>query len=265
MKNSPTPAELLPLAIRTAQAAGAEILAVYRDPNFEATIEQKGDNSPLTLADRRAHVLIAKELEKHSPEIPLLSEEGKHLDFSVRKNWNRFWLVDPLDGTKEFIKRNGEFAVHIALVENGVATLGVVHLPVLGVTYFAVQNGGAFKLENGQQSPVRAAQFTENQEGLVVVASRSHLSPETSEFIARFKNAQTVSMGSSMKFMLVADGRAHVYPRLGPTMEWDSAAPQVIVEEAGGSVIDQQTGLPLCYNKENLLNHWFVVRGNVQG
>lgn len=254
--------QLLAEAIRIAQAAGAAILEVYNGPDFEKNVEQKGDSSPLTLADKQSHLVIAAGLAALAPEIPVLSEEGKQMDYSERKGWSRFWLVDPLDGTKEFIKRNGEFAVHIALVENGRATLGVVHLPVLNVTYSAVQGGGAYKLENGVSQPIQVAQFSENQEGLRMVASRSHMSTETAEFMAKYQNPTTLSMGSSMKFMLVADGRADIYPRLGPTMEWDVAAPQVIVEEAGGSVLDFKTGQPLRYNKENLLNEWFIVRGN---
>lgn len=254
--------QLLAEAIRIAQAAGAAILEVYNGPDFEQNVEQKGDSSPLTLADKRSHQVIAAGLAALTPDIPVLSEEGKQMDYAERSGWSRFWLVDPLDGTKEFIKRNGEFAVHIALVENGRATLGVVHLPVLNVTYAAVQGGGAHKWENGTAQPIRVAQFAENQEGLRMVASRSHMSAETAEYMARFQNPTTLSMGSSMKFMLVADGRADIYPRLGPTMEWDTAAPQVIVEEAGGSVLDFKTGQPLRYNKENLLNEWFVVRGN---
>lgn len=254
--------QLLAEAIRIAQAAGAAILEVYNGPDFEQNVEQKGDSSPLTLADKRSHQVIAAGLAALAPDIPVLSEEGKQMDYAERSGWSRFWLVDPLDGTKEFIKRNGEFAVHIALVENGRATLGVVHLPVLNVTYAAVQGGGAHKWENGTAQPIQVAQFAENQEGLRMVASRSHMSAETAEYMARFQNPTTLSMGSSMKFMLVADGRADIYPRLGPTMEWDTAAPQVIVEEAGGSVLDFKTGQPLHYNKENLLNEWFVVRGN---
>lgn len=254
--------QLLAEAIRIAQAAGAAILEVYNGPDFEKNVEQKGDNSPLTLADKRSHQVIAAGLAALAPDIPVLSEEGKQMDYAERSSWSRFWLVDPLDGTKEFIKRNGEFAVHIALVENGRATLGVVHLPVLNVTYAAMQGGGAHKWENGVAQRIQVAQFAENQEGLRMVASRSHMSAETAEYMAQFRNPTTLSMGSSMKFMLVADGRADIYPRLGPTMEWDTAAPQVIVEEAGGSVLDFKTGQPLRYNKENLLNEWFVVRGN---
>ena len=254
--------QLLAEAVRIAQAAGAAILEVYNGPDFEQNVEQKGDSSPLTLADKRSHQVIAAGLAALAPDIPVLSEEGKQMGYAERSGWSRFWLVDPLDGTKEFIKRNGEFAVHIALVEGGRATLGVVHLPVLNVTYAAVQGGGAHKWENGVAQPIQVAQFSENQEGLRMVASRSHMSAETAEYMARFNNPTTLSMGSSMKFMLVADGRADIYPRLGPTMEWDTAAPQVVVEEAGGSVLDFKTGQPLRYNKENLLNEWFVVRGN---
>ena len=252
---------MLTKLLKIARQAGDAIMEVYNDPNFEASIEQKGDDSPLTLADKKAHLVIDAALRAWTPDIPILSEEGKSISYAERKKWNRFWCVDPLDGTKEFIKRNGEFVVHIALIVDNEALVGVVHAPVKGITYLAQRGEGAFRIANGLVEKIEAARYKPSDEGLTLVASRSHLSPETSDYIAKFKSPNMISMGSSLKFMAVAEGTAHEYPRLGPTMEWDSAAPQVIVEEAGGSVLRHDDGKPLRYNKENLLNPWFLVKG----
>lgn len=247
--------------LKLAQKAGNEILSVYNDISYLQSIENKGDNSPLTLADKRSNECICAALQTEYPDIPILSEEGKTIPYEMRKDWARFWLIDPLDGTKEFIKRNGEFTIHIALIENGIAVLGVVHAPVKNITYIAEKGKGAKKWENGQATDLQCVSFTSNQENLRMVASRSHLSPETEKYIAQFPHTTSLSMGSSLKFMLIAEGKADIYPRLGPTMEWDVAAPQVIVEEAGGSVLHYETGKPLHYNKENLLSPWFIVKG----
>lgn len=245
--------------VKIAREAGREILNIYNNPSLFGDIDYKADDSPLTLADQAAHNHIAPALKALTPDIPILSEEGKHLPYEERQHWDRFWLVDPLDGTKEFIKRNGEFTVNIALIEGGRPIMGVVQVPVSDVVYFGSLAGGAFK-QVGDNKPeaIQAPLISMSQKHLRVVASRSHMSEPVQQFIADLDEPQTVSMGSSLKFMLMAEGKADVYPRLAPTMEWDTGAAQAVLEAAGGSVINHETGKPLDYNKENLLNPWFV-------
>ncbi|MBX7241045.1 MAG: 3'(2'),5'-bisphosphate nucleotidase CysQ [Bacteroidia bacterium] len=256
------------LVIGIAEAAGQAILEVYNSqPGGETvTIAYKPDESPLTMADKAAHTVISSRLNALFPEIPVLSEEGKSVPYVTRKNWKSFWMVDPLDGTREFIKRNGEFTVNIALIEEGKPVLGVIYVPVLNQTFYASLNEGAFmKNASGQVMRMKANPFSETLDNPVIVSSRSHLSAETEAFIARFNNPELISMGSSLKFMLVASGKADVYPRFAPTMEWDTAAAQIIVEEAGGKVVIADTDFPLTYNKENLTNPFFCVTGTSSG
>lgn len=258
---------------RIAIGAGAEILAVY-DTAFEVSL--KDDKSPLTEADRRAHHLICNALEAEFA-YPVLSEESSSVDYEKRREWSRFWLVDPLDGTKEFIKRNGEFTVNIALIEHGKPVFGVVYAPVLDVLYVGGAGVGSFRMASASEA-VRKNTFNDigREEALpirsvdggrpyTVVASRSHLNAETTEFIenlrAAYGDVEMISSGSSLKLCLVAEGNADVYPRLAPTMEWDTAAAQAVVEGAGGRVVNHETGVPLQYNKPNLLNPHFVVWG----
>jgi 3'(2'), 5'-bisphosphate nucleotidase len=250
------PCEYLNEACTIAVEAGRRILDVYER---EFTVTQKDDRSPLTEADRVSHELIAARLTRLTPDIPVLSEESASVDYAERAKWTRFWLVDPLDGTKEFISRNGEFTVNIALIEAGRPVLGVVYVPVLGVTYFACRGGGARKQKSGEKPQVVRARALAGGKP-IVVASRSHAGPETAAFLHAIGEHDVVSMGSSLKFCLVAEGTADVYPRLGPTMEWDTAAAQCVVEEAGGRVLDTR-GAPLAYNKSSLRNPWFVVTG----
>lgn len=217
---------------------------------------------PASLADQAAHNVIVAGLEKATPEIPILSEEGKHLPFEERQNWTRLWVVDPLDGTKEFIKRNGEFTVNIALVENGEVVMGCVYVPVQDLTYFAAKGEGAFvQRGDGEAEKIAVANFTMQDKGLRLVCSRSHMSAEVEAYVKQFEEPELVSMGSSLKLVMVAEGKADIYPRLAPTMEWDTAAAQIVVEEAGGTVINHETGTPVVYNKENLLNPHFIVFG----
>jgi 3'(2'), 5'-bisphosphate nucleotidase len=240
-----------------ARKAGSAIMSIY---DGDHAIEFKDDRSPLTAADKASHEVIVAGLEKHFPDIPILSEEGKDIPYEVRREWKRFWLVDPLDGTKEFIKRNGEFTVNIALVEGQEVTAGVVYVPVKDRLFFGEKGKGAFVQEGkGEPREIRVRQ-PEPESGLTVVMSRSHPSPELDEFLQTIRVAEAVEVGSSLKLCTVAEGRADLYPRFGPTMEWDTAAGQAIAESAGGSVTDPE-GRPLRYNKKSLLNSYFIVSG----
>jgi 3'(2'), 5'-bisphosphate nucleotidase len=248
---------LLPIAISAAEAASREILTIYNSSDFQ--VETKGDNSPLTIADKKAHHAIVRLLEPAG--LPILSEEGKNIPYDKRKDWEYFWMVDPLDGTKEFIKRNGEFTVNIALIHEGKPVLGVVAVPVSGEVYFAAHGTGAFKRAGGGDYPLPKRNPVDlNSAGLRVVASRSHMNPETEAFIQKLEGPSLVSKGSSLKFILVAEGNADVYPRFAPTMEWDTAAAHAIVNEAGLKVFHQNDTSELTYNKADLLNPNFIVR-----
>jgi 3'(2'), 5'-bisphosphate nucleotidase len=248
--------ELLGSVTEIAAEASARILAVYFTA-FE--VEEKADTSPVTAADLASHELIVSGLRQLAPDIPVLSEEASTLAFNERARWEYFWLVDPLDGTKEFIKRNDEFTVNIALVRGHEPVLGVVRVPVSGICYFAVQGGGAFRQELAK--PPQRLSVQRLGRPIRVVGSRSHAGPELERFVARLGRHTFVPVGSALKFCLVAEGKADVYPRLGPTSEWDTAAAQCIVEEAGGQVIDVH-GQRLAYNKESLVNPHFLVIGD---
>lgn len=250
--------------IQLAIEAGAAILEIYHKES-DWQIEDKEDHSPLTIADRRANEIICAGLQQLTPDIPIISEENKTIPYEERKGYTYCWLVDPLDGTKEFIKRNGEFTVNIALVHNGAPLLGVVHIPVSEGTFWAYQGSGAHWSHGSRHQRLHAASFDPRSPHLKVVASRSHLNSETEEFIAQFDHPGLVSRGSALKFMLLAEGEAHVYPRLAPTMEWDTAAAQIVLEEAGGSVVEAYTQQPLRYNKPDLLNPHFIAYGKRNG
>lgn len=242
--------------VELSRIAGHAIMEVYSRADLGQTSKQ--DDSPLTAADIASHHAIIKGLAACTPSIPILSEEAADIVYEKRKHWSQYWLVDPLDGTKEFIKRNGEFTVNIALIENGSPVLGVVYAPALDVTYYAVQGAGAFKQSGSSQPrPIHVIQHT-HCETLKVVASRSHSDARTQELLGRLGQYECISMGSSLKLCLVAEGTAHFYPRLGPTMEWDTAAAHAVVNEAGGTVCDI-TGTELHYNKPNLHNPEFFV------
>lgn len=246
--------ELTKLAKEASLAAGKAILEIYNSADFG--VEIKGDNSPLTKADQAAHHVIVGFLEETG--LPILSEEGKDIPYEVRKNWEYFWMVDPLDGTKEFIKKNGEFTVNIALIHQGKPIMGVVYAPVLEWLYWGNQEEGAWKQE-GNENPFQLKK-QEKTEVKTIVASRSHLSPETQEFIDQYPGVEVISMGSSLKFMLVAEGKAQIYPRFAPTMEWDTAAAQGVIEAIGGSVKIYPELEALQYNREEMLNSWFLVK-----
>ncbi|PZD79114.1 3'(2'),5'-bisphosphate nucleotidase CysQ [Mesonia sp. K7] len=241
------------LIIKAAHQAGEKILEVYHSADFG--VETKGDDSPLTKADQMAHEAIMSYLSQ--TEFPILSEEGKNIAYAERKNWEYFWMVDPLDGTKEFIKKNGEFTVNIALIHHSKPVLGVVYAPVLGKTYVGGTDISSFMInETGEKSTLKLSENTSNKR---IVASRSHLNDETKNFIDQYPNAEIVSMGSSLKFMLIAEGKADIYPRFAPTMEWDTAAAHAVLRGLNVEVINQEDKLPLRYNKENLLNPYFLV------
>jgi len=244
-----------------AKKAGDAIMEIYAK---DFSVAYKDDESPLTEADVISNEIITAALEAYG--IPLLSEEGKAIPFEERRTWEYFWLIDPIDGTKEFVKKNGEFTVNIALIHHDTPVLGVVYAPALGEMYYAKKGEGAYK--NGLRLPLKRNPAPE--ECLHVVASKSHLSEETQAFIdamaKRTKAVRQVSKGSSLKLVMVAEGEADVYPRLGPTMEWDTAAADAVVRESGKMTYryddkaDDSALQPVVYNKEDLLNPWFIVR-----
>ena len=272
-------------SIQAAIEAGDAILQVYHSSNFN--IEEKADRSPLTLADRRSHDVIMNHLSAF--DIPILSEEGPSVPYPKRKNWDAFWLIDPLDGTKEFIKKNGEFTVNIAMIRDHKPVAGVIFVPDRDILYFASKALGSFRadfslisdLVNRRRPDATGSRQIEEiltgiinqsvklpvedstERPFVIAGSRSHSTPELEAFVEEkrreYGEVEFISAGSSLKLCLVAEGRADIYPRTGPTMEWDTAAGQAIVEISGGKVYQYDTTEPLNYNKENLLNPWFVV------
>jgi len=248
--------ELIEVAKDAAQEAGKAIIEIYQSGDF--SIEAKSDDSPLTIADKTSHDVIVSYLK--GTDLPILSEEGANVPFEERKNWEYFWMIDPLDGTKEFIKKNGEFTVNIALIYQEEVVAGVVYTPVVRNLFWAIRGMGAYK--DGKRLKVNS--FNMSLKNLKVVASRSHMNEDTQNFVDQLNAAQIVSRGSSLKLLMVAEGDADMYPRYAPTMEWDTAAAQIIVEEAGGQVLVKDTVNPVSYNKENLLNPFFLVRGKVQ-
>lgn len=260
--------QFLNTAITAALDAGKAILEIYHSGEFD--VEIKGDNSPLTKADTASHNVIMSFLTKTN--IPVLSEEGKAISYEERKDWSQLWIVDPIDGTKEFIKRNGEFTVNIALIENQKTQIGVIFVPVTGELYFSSKEMGAFKVKvdlesfdveslisNGNKLPLQREDNT-----FTIVASRSHMSPETETYVQEMRDihgeVHLISKGSSLKLCMVAEGTADCYPRFAPTMEWDTAAGQAICEHAGFKVIDWVAKEDMLYNREELLNNWFLVK-----
>ena len=242
--------------ISISKEAGKEILKVY--DKSDLGVVYKKDNSPLTLADKASNDVIEKSLNKLTPDIPILSEESKNIDFSSREKWDMFWLIDPLDGTKEFIKHNGEFTVNIALISKSSPILGVVYAPVLDTTWYGIINKGSYKSLNNK--PPTKINVIKPDEKVKVVTSRSHSNnPKLESFLKDYPNHELVKMGSSIKICLVADGSAHIYPRLGPTMEWDTAAAHAVVKYAGGNIYNMDNKNELIYNKSNLLNPQFLV------
>ena len=235
--------------------AGSAIMDVY---HTDYDIQIKTDNSPVTEADKKANTIISNKLNQLTPDIPILSEEGRNIPFSERENWTSFWLIDPLDGTKEFIKKNDEFTVNIALIENGRPIFGVVYAPALDLLYWGEVGEGAYK-KSGDSAEVKINILVELNSPVLVAGSRSHPSERMNAFMGQFKESEVRPMGSSLKVCLVADGSVHLYPRLGPTMEWDTGAAHAILKASGGEAIIHGTNEPLRYNKENLLNPEFIA------
>lgn len=264
--------KLLKTAISAALKAGEEILNIYNDPRQDFEVEHKADHSPLTLADKRAHNTILEFL-KDTP-YPVLSEEGKLTGYEERQTWKTLWIVDPLDGTKEFIKRNGEFTVNIALISDTAPILGVIYIPVRKELYYGTLTAGAFKNTgisytsdidfDNLQSTATPLPIGKANTPFIVVVSRSHMSAETGHFIEELRKIHTdvalTSVGSSIKICLVAEGSADIYPRFAPTMEWDTAAGHAIAKAAGKEVYRKDGKTPLDYNKSDLLNPWFIVK-----
>ncbi len=248
-------AHLCQQCITIAHQAGRAILKIY-EADFQ--VRQKSDNTPLTEADMAAHHCITEALQALTPAIPILSEESARPAYSERQLWKTYWLIDPLDGTREFVHRNGEFTVNIALIHHHKSILGVIHVPVTGTNYFAWQGGGSFRENNGVTRPIQTRKM-EPGAPLTVVSSRSHPSPRLQNFLKPLGKVEQIHMGSSLKFCLVAEGNADLYPRLSPTAEWDTAAAHCIVEQAGG-FLRQTNGSELLYNTKNsLLNPDFLV------
>ncbi len=273
--------QYLARAILASIKAGKAILEVY---HTDFSVAHKADNSPLTLADRKSHQIIKESLMDSG--IPILSEEGRQIPLQERLSWERLWIVDPLDGTKEFVKCKEDFTVNIALIEKNKPVLGVIYVPIKKTLYFAAQALGSYKLEVDQlHDLLNDGSSDESDEGFlneiialsnelplgilsdspfIIVGSRSHGGPKLEAFVEdkrkEYNRVEFIAAGSSLKFCYVAEGRAHIYPRFGPTSEWDTAAGQAIVENAGGEVVDYNTGRPLVYNKEDILNPWFIVK-----
>ena len=253
--------ELLPHVTALARESGRSILAMYQDLNPQ--VEYKLDRSPLTQADLVSHHILETGLARLAPYWPVLSEESAGVPFDERKSWRHLWMIDPLDGTKEFLHRTGEFTVNIALIEDDLPVLGVVYAPVIDKLYFAARGAGAYRMDGKVATPIKVATTTAGSKRFVV--SRHHGSEQETltHFIDQTKECEVMVVGSSLKFCLIAEGSADVYPRHGPTMEWDTAAAQCILEEAGGSVTDLE-GNAIRYNKCVLVNPGFVARATLE-
>jgi 3'(2'), 5'-bisphosphate nucleotidase len=254
--------DLAQQVLPVAQKAGELILEIYGKEDFQ--VEQKDDDSPVTIADKTSNDFICAALEKLTPNIPIVSEERPVEDFAIRSQYDYYWLVDPLDGTKEFINRNGDFTVNIALIHGKKTVLGVVFVPVQNKTYWAVKGHGAWEIHNDSKRQLFADTFKMSQSGLAIAITRSHFNQETANYIGEFTFPRLIAAGSSLKVIMVARGEAHLHPRFGPTMEWDTAAPQIILEEAGGQIL-KHDGSPFEYNqKDSLENPNYFVYGKLE-
>ena len=248
----------LEIAVSAALEAGDEIMDVYNNTE-DINYEKKSDDSPLTIADKRSHNKIVSYLEETG--INVISEESKSIEYNERRNWEEYWLVDPLDGTKEFIKKNGEFTVNIALIKNNKPHLGIVYCPTQKTLYYNDHEKNVYKKVGEDITTLnKRNSVNESTEGLRVVVSRSHMSEETSEYVSKLSDPKLISCGSSLKFLYIADDKADIYPRFGPTMEWDTGAAHSILNALDIQVINLETGRELTYNKENLLNPHFIIK-----
>ena len=248
----------LEIALAAAIEAGDEIMDVYNNTE-DINYEKKSDDSPLTIADKRSHNKIMSFLQETS--INVISEESKSIEYNERRNWEEYWLVDPLDGTKEFIKKNGEFTVNIALIKNNKPHLGIVYCPTQKTLYYNDHEKNVYKKVGEDITTLnKRNSVNESAEGLRVVVSRSHMSEETSEYVSKLSEPKLISCGSSLKFLYIADDKADIYPRFGPTMEWDTGAAHSILNALDIQVINLETGRELTYNKENLLNPHFIIK-----
>lgn len=249
---------LLKYVIEIGKNAAKEIIKIYDNGKYQ--IDIKTDDSPVTNADIASNEIICDGLLKLDSSITIISEENMFMSYEERKDKRLIWSVDPLDGTKEFIKKNGEFTINIALIENGIPVLGVLIVPVINETYYAVKGQGSFLEKDNIINKLQCGHFNKRDKGLRIPCSNSHINKDTLDYIHTYDEPQMIQIGSALKFMLLAKGEAEIYPRFAPTMEWDTAAPQIIVEEAGGSVLNGEYLTPLVYNKESLVNPGFIAK-----
>lgn len=248
--------------IEIISGANKIVLDLYDNYNLEKNdinLSYKSDNSPVTEADKKASNFICGELQKNYPDIPIICEETEQVNYNDRKNFEYFWLVDPLDGTKEFLKKNGEFTINIGLIKGTKSILGVVSVPCQNKIYYASKNKGAYVRLNNTTMEIKCRKI--NHDNPTIICSRSHLNKETSEYLKKYSKHEISSAGSSLKFMMIAEGNADIYPRLNGSMEWDTAASHIITEESGATISTYPDNVPLSYNKESLLNPYFIVYG----
>ncbi len=253
--------QLVYQVVDIAHIASVEILKIYHSADLH--IQTKSDASPVTAADFASNRVITEGLSKLTPSLPILSEETLEIPYDERRFFDYFWMVDPLDGTKEFIKRNGEFTINIALIHQNKPVLGVVYTPNTEGVFFAVKDGGAYKLEKGIEKRITCSTFSLTDKGLKIPISRSHRNDATDKLFEVYNQPELIPCGSSLKFLKLADGTFHIYPRIGTTMEWDTAAPHIVLEEAGGQILEWHTRKPLIYNKMDLRNPNFIAHGKI--
>jgi 3'(2'), 5'-bisphosphate nucleotidase len=251
--------KLLNPLVEIAKKASSEVLKLYNTGEYN--VVEKDDLSPLTSADIVANKIICEGISKLN-NYPIISEENKEVPLEIRSEYNYFWLIDPIDGTKEFVKRNGEFTINIALVKKDEPILGIVLAPVKEELYYAVKGYGAYLEKNGKVCKLNCGQYKIDDEGLRIPVSMSYLNKETEDYISKYKNHVRIAKGAALKFMMVANNEADLYPRMAPTMEWDTAAPQIIIEEAGGELINFETNKKMKYNKTSLINPSFITKSS---